>query len=217
MVPFIVFPVAMISIGNLPFGFMAKKILLVAPFVLLIGIFNPVFDRELLVRIGPMGISGGWISCASIVMRSVLTLGSALILVAVTGFPAICGALERMGMPGVLAVQLHFLYRYIFVLTEEGARTARARDLRACGGKGLGMRAFGSLVGNLLLRTWRRAERVHAAMLSRGFIGEFHARKEFCFGGREFIFVIGWSALFIFLRFWNLSHILGIALTEILQ
>lgn len=214
--PYFIFPVVMISMGNLPVGFLVKKVLLVIPFVLLIGIFNPLFDREVLVRIGPVGVSGGWLSCASIAVRSLLTLGSALILVVVTGFPAICGALERMGMPQALAVQLHFLYRYIFVLTEEGARMVRARDLRSFGTRGQGLRTFGSLVGHLLLRTWQRAERLHAAMLARGFNGEFHARKEFRFGAREFVFLCGWSALFIALRFWNLPHILGSALTGIM-
>jgi len=214
--PCFIFPAVMISLGNLPLGFIAKKVLLLTPFVLLVGIFNPLFDREVLVRLGPVGISGGWISCASIVVRTMLTLGAALILVGVTGFPAICGALERMGMPRVLAVQFLFLYRYIFVLTEEGARTSRARELRAFGKKGLGMQTFGSLAGHLLLRTWQRAERIHMAMLARGFVGEFPTRAEFRFGGREYLFLFGWAATFMALRFWNLSEIIGSALTGIL-
>jgi cobalt/nickel transport system permease protein len=215
--PCFIFPAVMISLGHLPVGFIARKVLLLTPFVLLIGLFNPLFDREVLVRIGSIGISGGWISCASIMVRTLLTLGAALILVGVTGFPAICGALERMGMPRALAVQLLFLYRYIFVLTEEGSRVSRARELRAFGKKGLGMRAFGSLAGHLLLRTWQRAERIHMAMLARGFTGEFHTRGEFRFGAREFLFLFGWSALFLFLRFENISRILGAIMTGTLS
>ena len=214
--PYFIFPAVMISVGNLPAGYIIKKVLLLTPFVLLIGIFNPVFDREVLVRLGPLGISGGWVSCASIVVRTMLTLGAALVLVGVTGFPAVCGALERMGMPNAFAVQLLFLYRYIFVLTKEGARTSRARDLRTFGKKGLGIKAFGSLVGHLLLRTWQRAERIHMAMLARGFNGEFQARRESRFGGREILFVLGWSTLFITMRFLNLSQLLGSLVTGVL-
>jgi cobalt/nickel transport system permease protein len=214
--PYFIFPAVMISVGNLPASYIIRKVLLLTPFVLLIGIFNPLFDREVLVRIGPLGISGGWVSCASIVIRTMLTLGAALILVAVTGFPAICGALERMGMPDAFAVQLLFLYRYIFVLTEEGARMSRARELRTFGKKGLGVRTFGSLVGHLLLRTWQRAERIHMAMLARGFNGEFHARSESRFGAREVVFLFGWSALFITLRILNLSQLLGSLVTGVL-
>ena len=214
--PFFVFPVVMISIGSLPAGFIVKKVLLFAPFVVLIGVFNPLFDREALVWFGSFGVSGGWVSCASIVVRAMLTLSAVLILVGLTGFPAVCGALERLGMPKVMAVQLLFLYRYIFVLTEEGARTSRARELRTFGKHGSGIRSFGSLVGHLLLRTWERAERIHMAMLARGFTGEFHNRTVYRFGRQEWVFLSGWTSLFLVLRFTNFSLVLGSALTGML-
>jgi cobalt/nickel transport system permease protein len=120
-------------------------------------------------------------------------------------------------MPPAFAVQLLFLYRYIFVLTEEGGRASRARALRSCGNKGLGMRTYGSLLGHLLLRTWLRAERIHMAMLARGFTGEFHTRQEFRFGGRELLFLFGWSMLFIILRLQNFSRLLGALVSGIFQ
>jgi cobalt/nickel transport system permease protein len=214
--PYFVFPAAMIAAGNLPARYIAKKVLLLTPFVLLIGIFNPLFDREVLVRIGPLGISGGWISCSSIVVRTMLTLGAALVLAGVTGFPAICGALERMGMPNAFAVQLLFLYRYIFVLTEEGSRMSRARELRTFGKKGLEMKVFGSLVGHFLLRTWQRAERVHMAMLARGFNGEFSTARTSRFGTREVLFLFGWSTFFMVLRILNLPRFFGSLATGVL-
>jgi len=217
MVPFFIFPAVIIGLGNLPVGYIAKKIALFCPFALVVAIFNPVFDREVLVHLGPLGITGGWISCASIVVRAALTVGAAIILLAVTGFPAICKAWERLGMPPAFAVQLLFLYRYIFVLTEEGGRASRARALRSCGNKGLGMRTYGSLLGHLLLRTWLRAERIHMAMLARGFTGEFHTRQEFRFGRREIFFLSGWSALFITLRLQNVSQLLGALVSGIFR
>ena len=132
-----------------------------------------------------------------------------MILVGLTGFTAICQALERMGLPKAFAVQLLFLYRYIFVLAEEGQRTAMARQLRAFGKKGLGVGSFSSLVGHLLLRTWQRAERIHMAMIARGFTGKFHARGKSHFGKAELGFVLGWSALFILLRLFNAAHWVG--------
>lgn len=211
--PFFIFPVVMISLAGLPPLFILRKIILLCPFVLAVGIFNPVFDREIFLQFGPLGISGGWISFASILTRSVLTVGAAFILVGVTGFTAVCQALERLGMPQVFAVQLLFLYRYIFVLTEESGRASRARELRSCGKKGLGIRSFGSLTGHLLLRTWQRAERIHSAMLARGFTGIFHVHRQPHFGATELRFVLGWSALFIFLRVQNVSQFLGSLIT----
>jgi cobalt/nickel transport system permease protein len=207
--------VAMVSLGNLPPGYIVKKIALLCPFALVVGMFNPIFDRTVLVHLGPIDITGGWVSFTSIIIRAILTVGAAVILVGVTGFPAICQALERLGVPQLFAVQLLFLYRYIFVLTEEGARASRACELRSFGKKGLVVGTFGSLVGHLLLRTWARAERIHMAMLARGFSGEFHIRQEFHFGGRELFFLCGWSALFITLRHYNLPHLLGRLVTGI--
>ena len=217
LLPLFLFPVTLIALGNLPARFIVKKTILVLPFAFLVGIFNPLFDREVLVRFGPVGISGGWISCASITVRALLTIGAAVILVGVTGFPAICRALERLGMPRVFAMQLLFLYRYIFVLTEEGGRASRARELRSFGKRGLGMGAFGSLVGHLLLRTWLRAERIHMAMLARGFTGEFHARYPSRFGVRELLFLAGWALLFIILRLQNAAQLLGSLATGMLR
>lgn len=214
--PFFIFPVAMVSLAGLPPLFLLKKIALLCPFVLAVGIFNPVFDREILLQLGSIGISGGWISFASILARSILTVGAAFILVGVTGFTAVCQALERLGMPQVFAVQLLFLYRYIFVLTEESGRASKARELRACGKKGEGIHKLGSMVGHLLLRTWGRAERIHSAMLARGFTGQFHARRQSRFGGAEIRFVLFWSILFIFLRTRNISQLLGSLLTGLL-
>lgn len=207
--PFFIFPVVMISLAGLPPVFILKKITMLCPFVLAVGIFNPVFDREVLLQLGPLGISGGWISFASIFIRSILTVGSGFVLVGVTGFTAVCQALEQLGMPQVFAVQLLFLYRYIFVLTEESARASRARELRSCGKKGQGISSFSSLIGHLLIRTWQRAERIHMAMLARGFTGTFHTSRTANFGVPEILFVLAWSALFIFLRLQNVSQLLG--------
>ena len=217
LVPLFLFPVVMVSLGNLPSRYIIKKIAILCPVALVAGMFNPFFDREVLLHIGAIGITGGWVSFASIVVRAILTVGAAIILVGVTGFPAICQALERLGAPRVFAVQLLFLYRYLFVLTEEGARVSRARELRSFGEKGLGLGSFGPLVGHLLLRTWRRAERIHVAMLARGFIGEFHTRREFRFGSKELFFLCGWSALFVMLRLRNLPDLLGTLVTGIVR
>lgn len=211
--PFIIFPVVMIALSGLPPSFILKKIVLLCPFVLAVGIFNPVFDREILLQIGPLGISGGWISFSSILARSLLTVGAAFILVGVTGFTAVCQALESLGMPKIFAVQLLFLYRYIFVLTEESGRASRARELRSCGKKGQGIHSFGSMTGHLLLRTWQRAERIHMAMLARGFTGKFHTSRQSSFGASEIRYVMAWCTLFIFLRFLNVSELIGSLVT----
>jgi cobalt/nickel transport system permease protein len=217
LVPFVLFPALMMALGDIPLRVVARKALFVLPFAVAIGIFNPFFDRAILVRLGPLAVSAGWVSCASIVVRSLLTVSAAVLLVAVTGFPAVCWALERLGMPRTFAVQLLFLYRYIFVLVEEGRNASRARELRSVGKSSMGMAIFGSLVGHLLLRTWERAERVHMAMLARGFNGQFHARREFRFDAHDALFLLGWSTIFIIMRHWNVSRIFGDLVTGLFR
>jgi cobalt/nickel transport system permease protein len=215
LVPFFIFPVAMAALGNLPFGYLIKKIVLICPFILMVGLFNPLFDHGVLIHLGPLEITGGWISFASIMVKAVLTVGSALVLICVTGFSDICRALECFGVPRAFVVQLLFLYRYIFVLTDEGVRVSRARQFRSFDGKGPGMKTYGAMLGHLLLRTWQRAERIHMAMLSRGFSGEFHTRRTFRLGKRDVLYLLACCAVFITLRLHNAAQLLGSVVTGI--
>ena len=217
LIPFFVYPVFLCALGNVPPAFLLKRLMLLSPFAVMIGIFNPLLDREILVRLGDMGISGGWISFGSILLRFVLTIGVALTLIAVTGFYAVCMALEKLGTPRIFVVQLLFLYRYMFVLVDEASRMVRARSMRALGGNGAGIKTFGPLVGHLLLRTMDRAQRIYLAMCCRGFDGQVRIMKPLKFGLLEIGFTCGWSALFILMRFYNIPTVLGGAITGLFK
>jgi len=54
--PFFIFPAAMIAAGNLPFPYIARKILLLCPFVIVVCIFNPLLDRAIISHLGPLAI-----------------------------------------------------------------------------------------------------------------------------------------------------------------
>jgi len=216
LLPFFIFPAILIGLGNLPAGYLLKKLLIVSPFVVFIGIFNPWLDREILVQLGPLAISGGWISFISLIMRFSLTVGAALLLIATTGFPAVCMAMEKLGAPKIFTVQLLMLYRYLFVLIGEGIRMIRAHSLRSFSRKSkIRYQVFLQLLGNLLLRTLDRAQRIHMAMLSRAFTGEIKIVRQFTFGYREAIFLVGCCSLFITLRYTNITTLLGELILEI--
>lgn len=209
LLPFTLFPLWQIAKGKLPLGYLAKKLLLVAPFALLIGALNPLFDRDILITLGPLSVSGGWVSLVSIGLRFALSIGAALVLIASTSFPSVCLALEQLGTPKVFVVQLLFLYRYIFVLADEGVRLARARALRSFNGRGHEWRVFGSMAGQLLVRALERAERIHLAMRCRGFDGAVRTMRPGHFGRREVLFTAGWCTLFVLFRLYNLPQLLG--------
>jgi len=214
LMPFFFFPLFLIVLGNLPVLYFCKKLILLSPFVLFIGIFNPFLDRTVMLHIGPMAVSGGWLSFFSIFLRFILTVSVAFLLVATTGFTAVCMALEKLGAPKVFTVQLLFLYRYIFVLVDEGVRMVRARALRCFNGRGTGLHAFSQLIGSLLLRTLDRAQRIHMAMQCRGFRGDIRLNRQLRIGRPEILFMAGNLLFFLLVRIYNVPQLLGTFLLE---
>lgn len=209
LLPFAVFPMVLAAEGDLPLGFLGKLLLVASPFAVVMGAFNPVFDREVVAHLGPVPITGGLVSYASIVLRFALTVGAALVLTATTSFTGICLALERLRVPEVLVTQLLLLYRYIFVLGDEARRMGQARRLRSFGRRGLDWHVYGQMLGQLLLRTFGRAQRLYLAMKSRGFDGSIRVARRLHFGPRDLAFTLVWSALFVLFRVVNLPLALG--------
>jgi len=217
MLPFVIYPIVLAAEGDLPLGFLMRKLVAVAPFAVLVGIFNPLLDREIVLYLGGVGISGGVVSFISILLRFFLTTITALVLIATTGFSGVCVGLGRLGLPDVMVTQLLLLYRYIFVLGEEAMRMARARSLRSFDGKGMGLAVYGQILGHLLLRTYARASRLYQAMLARGFDGQVRIMRQLRFTARDLTFVLGWSALFAVFRLYNVPLLLGRVMTGLIS
>jgi len=207
--PFFLYPVFLLTAGNIPLKVIAKKVLFVSPFALFVGIFNPLLDTQTLITPLGIAVSGGWISFFSILIKFVLTVSSALLLVAVTSFPGICAALEKLKFPKVFVVQLLFLYRYLFVLLEESLRMIRARDARSFEGRGKEIKTFIRLISVLLIRSIERAERIFRAMLSRGFRGEIKVLKRYRLGYYDILFVVISITTFYLFRTFPIVNLLG--------
>jgi cobalt/nickel transport system permease protein len=217
LTPFLLFPVTLLALGQIPHQPILKKILIAAPFALLVAIFNPFLDREPVSTIGAFTVTGGWISFTSIMLRFLLTVGAALTLIACTGMNRLSASLGQLGVPRVFVVQLLFLYRYLFVVSEEGGKMFRSVELRSEKGRPLPLRVYGSLIGTLLIRSMDRAERVYRAMIARGFDGEIHVLRPSAFRWSDGFFILGWIAFFSVARTWNLAEGMGIILTRILS
>ncbi len=209
LLPFFLFPTALLSLGNLSTTLILKRLLLVAPFILFIGVFNPLFDHTPVVKIGSWVITGGWVSFLSITIRLCLTITTALILVATTGIDAIGSALLRIGVPKIIVVQLLFMYRYLHVLVEEFIRCATAYSLRSIHGDGIKFRAWGSLLGQLLLRSINRANRIYQAMLCRGFDGEVRLMRTTTITTADIGYLIFWLVFFMLIRWFDIPELLG--------
>ncbi len=216
LLPLIVYPLALVSGAALPVGPLLRQLLLASPFVFFIAILNPLLDRSTTVPVGSLEIPGGWMSFASVLFRFALSVLAALILVATTGFYRITLALKQLGVPQVFVVQLLFLFRYLFVLVDEAARTVRAYTLRS-GGRRIHLAVLGPVLGQWLLRTLDRAHRVHLAMCCRGFEGVVKLPSHRTWGWPECAFLLGWLGYFVMVRSIDVPQVLGDMVMGVLQ
>jgi cobalt/nickel transport system permease protein len=115
---------------------------------------------------------GVWVVALGILAKSSLAFLFMLVLAGTTPFPKLLTALRKLGVPRVLVATLQFMDRYRHVIVDELGRMATARRARTFNRHGtLGWSLLSGLIGMLFLRTFERAERVHGAMVARGWDG----------------------------------------------
>lgn len=207
--PLFLFPIVIISLAKLPQALILKRLLISAPFILFIGIFNPLFDHTPIVTIHSVVITGGWVSFLSITLRLLLTITAALLLIATTGIDGIGSALLRIGVPKIVVIQLLFMYRYLHVLAEEFIRCVTAQSLRSFHGEGIQFRAWGSLLGQLLIRSVDRANRIYQSMLCRGFNGEVRLMRSHTLSTADIVYFAFWLVFFLVTRLLDIPELLG--------
>jgi cobalt/nickel transport system permease protein len=150
----------LIHLSELPFGFVAKRLVFEVPF-LLFAVMLPFIGRG--ERVDVLGLSlareglwGAWNIFAK------ATLG-----------------LERLHMPRALTSTLSFMIRYFDLIADDMRRMKVARLSRGHDPRWLWqVRAVATSAGALFVRTYERGERVHLAMLSRGFTGSLPGTDE---------------------------------------
>ncbi|HOQ03693.1 MAG TPA: cobalt ECF transporter T component CbiQ [Anaerohalosphaeraceae bacterium] len=209
LIPFFLYPFYLMTAAHVPAGLLLRRLAAVSPLAVLLGIWNPLLDRQAVLSVGFLSVSGGWLSFCSILLRFGLTVGSVLILLATTGLEGVCAALEKIKIPRIFVLQILFLYRYLFVLMEEAARMLRARSLRSFGGRGTGLLSFRGMAGSLLLRTFERAERISQAMYCRAFEGRIPTKQVFQISRQDVLFFFFWTVFFIIFRWVNPAAIWG--------
>lgn len=185
--------------GDVPFCVIGRMLLLAAPFALMVGLFNPLFDRAPMV-LGHWTVAAGWISCASILLRFALSMSMVLVLVATTALPDLLRGLRSLHVPAAFVTQLQFLYRYLFLLADEGARMGRARLLRDPWRRHASVATARAMIAALLVRATDRAERVHHALQARGFRGEFPARRQAVLRPQDALFLGALASLCVAVR-----------------
>ncbi|GAA0180202.1 cobalt ECF transporter T component CbiQ [Clostridium sediminicola] len=209
LIPYIFYLIIIFTLSETPFFQILKRSLIVFPIVIGIGIFNPMFDTETYGVILGVGVSGGWISLISLLIKSCLIVLAGFLLIATTGIEKIAYAFRRLCFPKIFVTQILLTYRYISVLLDETARVLKAYHLRAPMEKGISFKVSGSLLGQMLLRAFDRANRVYSAMILRGFNGEYVFGREISMSIGSLLYLFLWVAYFIVARVYNIPEALG--------
>ncbi len=187
-----VYPVALIMFGDIPLKPLLQKTILPIVAGASLGIFNPLLDSQSISVLGGYTISAGWISFMALLIKSLLTIFSALLLVATTKVEDISVAMVLLKFPKILALQFLLMFRYINVLVDEVNRVITAYSLRAFGEKKIKLNTWGSLVGQLYLRTAGKAERLYESMKLRGFDRNFELSINQRFRFNDGIYMLFW-------------------------
>lgn len=178
---FLVFTATLILMSRVPVLYILKRSLVIIPFVVLIAIFIPFFKQGEVagsynVWLWKVTITHSGVQVLiNLLIKSWLSILALIWLSSTTRMTSLLNGMEQLRVPRVMVMILSFMYRYIFILTDEVMRMKQARDSRNFGGKRLWqMRTIGNMVGTLFIRSYERGERVYSAMVARGFEG--HAR-----------------------------------------
>jgi cobalt/nickel transport system permease protein len=172
-------PFTVLVLAQIPLKFVFKQILLVSPFVLVLALSCPLYERTpATVAFGPLSweMSLGWMRCFAILGKFVVTMMALIALVSTTRFADLLTGLQRLGLPKLLIIQLGFLYRYIFVLIDRAHHILRARAGRKLRNLGFKkeLKIAAAMLGSLLSRSIDTAEQINIAMQARGFTGSWH-------------------------------------------
>ncbi len=154
------------SVARIPLAYVARRLLFFWPPLWLMALSLPLSQ----------GGQAGWLMSVTIVCRGTLSFTAALWLVNVMPFDQLLVTLRRLRLPEILLAILALMYRFLFVLWDELDRMRTARQARSFRPLSLWKqwRLPAQMLGRLLIRALDRAERVHGAMLARGWYGRMH-------------------------------------------
>jgi cobalt/nickel transport system permease protein len=158
--------------ARIPYRVLLKRMLIEVPFVAFAVLMpfvatGPRVD-VLGLQLSEAGLWGAW----NILAKGTLGVAASVVLAATTELRALILGLQRLRLPPLLVQIAGFMIRYGDVITDEMRRMRIAR--RSRGFEASGVRHWGVLAksaGALFIRSYERGERVHLAMISRGYDG----------------------------------------------
>lgn len=201
MVLMAIYPFAMFALGDINVLQGIKRLRIILPLVCIVGIFNPFYDRSVIMNIGSIRISGGVVSMVVLMLKGVFAVLAGYLLVVTTTVEKICMAFRQLHVPKMLVTQFMLSMRYVTVLLEEAGRMMQAYSLRAPGQKGVHFKVWGPMIGQLLLRSMDRAQVLYESMCLRGYDGEFEMGGTRGIRAQDGIYAIICLSFFLMIRF----------------
>lgn len=203
-------PVFLLITGEIPLKPLLIRAMVALPFSFFAGLSNLILDRKVIITIGNFRISEGMVSFTTLMLKTILTVMVVLLLIATTKMNDLIYALVTLHIPSLIVIQLMMTYRYMGVLLKEASLMYHAYLLRAPGVKGIKLSDMGAFLGQLILRSIDRAERIYHAMQCRGFEGEIVFTRKSGFGIKNWLLIILTSFVIIALRIGNLDKLFEI-------
>ena len=185
----VLYPLILFTIGKVPIKFILKKVLYVLPIILGLSVINLIID---------FSYSEIYFSVL-LIFKCIFTLIGALLLMVTTGINNLAFGLKKLKIPNILIMQILMLHRYIILMMEECYRVKSAYELRTLGEKSMTMKDYGRIIGQMLLKTIDRSEKVYEAMKLRGFDGDLYINSNKKVGCIDFLYLITFAVILIFL------------------
>ncbi len=202
---FFTYPILAMSLGDIPYRQIFMRVMVALPFGAFAGISNLILDREIVFSMAGWAVTFGMISFASIVIKTILTVSGVLILVATTPMNQIMHQLVHIGFPKIFILQIVLTYRYIGVLIHEATSMMIAYRLRSTLRKGIDIKDMSTFLGQLLLRSFGKADKIYSAMKCRGFDGTYRYTVHEPMKGRDWLYTGTLVATFVSVRFINIG------------
>lgn len=159
--------------ARIPLRVLVARLTAIIPFVAF-AVFLPFFagGRQVEVLGASLSSEGLW-GTWNILVKAVIGTTASIVLSATTPIPDIVHGLSRLRFPSVMVSIVAFMFRYLDVLGDQLARMRRSMTARGHDPRWLWQaRPIAASAGALFVRSYERGERVHQAMLARGFTGQ---------------------------------------------
>ena len=196
-------------IGDLSIKNCIKRLKIVLFFLIIIGIANPILDRQVVTSIGIIPITTGMISALTLILKGIFAIISSYFLIITTGVENICYALKKLHIPNILITIFMLIYRYIIVFLKEVQKIWTAYSLRAPKQKGIHFKAWGSMIGSLMIRSIDKAEVIYQAMELRGFSPDNFFMKNQKIDRTSIIYFMAGLLLLLIIRFIPIFDLIG--------